>query len=104
MPDLMFMRRYAMNWRRLSLLFGLLLVASIMTPQRDAQTGIRFEMPKDDAKKDSKKKGAKPVAPNPAKVEVLNRQSAKIEKLADGDAVKLKVTLDKPAELAFVAS
>ena len=93
-----------MNQRYLRLFFGLLLTASILTPQSDAQDGIRYEMPKGDANKDSKKKVAKPVAPNPAKVEVLNRQSAKIETLADGDAVKLKVTSDKPAELAFVAS
>src|SRR5262249_6807793 len=97
-------RRRAMNQRYLRLFFGLLLTASILTPQSDAQDGIRYEMPKGDANKDSKKKAAKSVAPNPAKVEVLNRQSAKIETLADGDAVKLKVTLDKPSELAYVAS
>src|SRR5262245_23491317 len=103
-PDLISTRRCAMNRRCLSLLFGLLLAASILTPQRDAQDGIRFEMPKGDPKKDSNKKVGKPVAPNPATVEVLNRKSSKIESLADGDAVKLKVTLSKPSELAYVAS
>ncbi len=89
-----------MNRRRLSLIFGLLFAASILTPPSGAQDAIQFEMPKGDAKK----KVAKSVAPNPATVEVLNRQSAKIETLADGDVVRLKVTLDKPAELAHVAS
>src|SRR5215467_7639290 len=89
-----------MNRGCLSLLFGLWLAASILTPQSGAQVGVKFEMPQDDAKK----KGAKPVAPNPATVEVLNGKSGKIDSLIDGDAVKLKVTLDKPAELALVAS
>lgn len=93
-----------MNRRCFSLLFGLFfglpLAAWILTTQTDAQDGIRFEMPKEE----TKKKVAKPVAPNPARVEILNRQSSKIETLADGDLVKLKVTLDKPAELAYVAS
>jgi len=89
-----------MDRRRLSLLFGLLLAASILTPQGGAQEGVKFEMPKDDVKK----KAVKPAAPSPATVEVLNGQSARIETLADGDAVKLKVTLDKPVELAYVAS
>src|SRR5262245_46173569 len=93
-------RRCAMDRRRLSLLFGLLLAASILTPQSGAQDAIQFEMPRDDVKK----KGAKPVAPNPATVEVLNSQSARIETLVDGAAVRLKVTLDKPTELAHVAS
>src|SRR5262245_48488560 len=104
LPDKMSTRRCAMNRRFLSLLFGLLLAASILTPQRDAQDGIRFEMPKGDPKNDPKKKVGKSVAPNPATVEVLNRQSAKIETLADGDTVKLKVSLNKPSELAYVAS
>jgi pimeloyl-ACP methyl ester carboxylesterase len=85
---------------RLSLIFGLLLAASILTPPSGAQEGIKFEMPKDDAKK----KGAKPVATSPATLEVLNGQSAKIDSLTDGDAVKLKVTLEKATELALVAS
>jgi pimeloyl-ACP methyl ester carboxylesterase len=89
-----------MNRGCLSLLFGLLLAASILTPQGGAQDGIKFEMPKDDVKK----KVVKPAEPSPAAVEVLNGQSARIETLADGDAVKLKVTLDKPVELAYVAS
>src|SRR5262245_6431745 len=89
-----------MNRGRLSLIFGLLLVASILTTQSGAQEGIKFEMPKDDAKK----KGAKPVATSPATLEVLNGQSAKIDSLTDGDAVKLKVTLERAAELALVAS
>src|SRR4030095_15812935 len=103
-PDLISTRRCAMYRRRLSLLFGLFFAASILTPQGGAQDGIRFEMPKGDAKKDSKKKVAKPAAPNPATVEVWNRQSSKIDTLVDGDAVKLRVTLDKPSELAYVAS
>ena len=49
-----------MNRRRLfqalSLSFGLLLAASILTPQGGAQDGIQFEMPRDDVKK----KAAKP--------------------------------------------
>src|SRR6266542_2470401 len=57
-------------------------------------------MPKDDVKK----KVVKPAAPSPATVEMLNGQSARIDSLTDGDAVKLKVTLDKPVELAYVAS
>jgi pimeloyl-ACP methyl ester carboxylesterase len=85
---------------RLSLIFGLLLAASILTPPSGAQEGIKFEMPKDDAKK----KGAKPVATSPATLEVLNGQSAKIDSLTDGDAVKLKVTLEMATELALVAS
>src|SRR6266508_1410190 len=100
----MSIRRRAMNRRRLfqalSLLFGLLLAASILTPQGGAQEGIKFEMPKDDVKK----KVVKPAAPSPATVEMLNGQSARIDSLTDGDAVKLKVTLDKPVELAYVAS
>ena len=90
-----------MNRRYLSLFFGLLLAASILTPRGGAQDGIRFEAPKDEVKK---KKAAPAVAPNPATVEVLNRQSAKLDSLADGEAVKLKVNLDKPAELASVAA
>lgn len=89
-----------MNRRRLRLLFGLLLAASILTPHGGAQDGVRFEMPKDEVKK----KVAKPAVANPATFEVLNGQLAKIETLADGDAVRLKVTLDKPVELAHVAS
>src|SRR5499426_552472 len=89
-----------MNRGRLSLIFGLLLAASILTTQSGAQEGIKFEMPKDDAKK----KGAKPVATSPATLEVLNGQSAKIDSLTDGDAVKLKVTLERATELALVAS
>src|SRR5215813_12956633 len=85
-------RRCAMRQRRLSLphrlslLFGFLIAASILTPQSDAQ-----------------KKKAKPEPANPATVEILNRQSAKIDSLTDGDAVKLKVTLNQPTELAHVA-
>jgi pimeloyl-ACP methyl ester carboxylesterase len=93
-----------MNGRCLSLLFGLLfgllLAPSILTPQSGAQDAI-FYPPSPDP---PKKKGAKPVPPSPATVEVLNRQSSKIETLVDGDAVKLKVTLVKPSELAYVAS
>src|SRR5215468_11446451 len=99
-----FLRRRAMNRRRLfqalSLLFGSLLAASILTPQGGAQEGIKFEMPKDDVKR----KGVKRAAPSPATVEMFNGQSARIDSLTDGDAVKLKVTLDKPVELAHVAS
>jgi pimeloyl-ACP methyl ester carboxylesterase len=90
-----------MNRRYLSLFFGLLLITSILTPQGGAQDGVRFEAPKDEVKK---KKAAPSVAANPASVEVLNRQSAKMDSLTDGDMVKLKVNLDKPAELASVAS
>ncbi|MGH9938904.1 MAG: esterase/lipase family protein [Blastocatellia bacterium] len=89
-----------MNRRCLSLLFGLLLAASTLTPQSGAQDGIQFQMPQGEVKK----KSAKPVAPNPATVEVLNRQSARIDSLTDGDAVKLKVTLSQPSELAHVAA
>ena len=89
-----------MNRRCLSLLFGLLLAASTLTPQRGAQDAIQFQTPQGEVKK----KSAKPGAPNPATVEVLNRQSARIDSLTDGDAVKLKVTLNQPAELAHVAS
>ena len=68
-----------MNQRRLfqalSLSFGLLLAASILTPQGGAQDGIQFEMPRDDVKK----KAAKLAAASPATVEVLNGQSARIE-------------------------
>jgi pimeloyl-ACP methyl ester carboxylesterase len=87
-------------FQALSLSFGLLLAASILTPQGGAQQGIQFEMPKDDVKK----KTAKPAAPDPATVEVLNGQSARIDSLTDGDAVKLKVTLGKAVEMAYVAS
>ena len=89
-----------MNRGRLSQLFGLLLAASILTPQSGAQEGIKFEMPKDDAKK----KVAKPVATTPATLELLNGQSAKIDSMTDGDAVKLRVTLERPTDLALVAS
>jgi pimeloyl-ACP methyl ester carboxylesterase len=89
-----------MNRRYLPLIIGLLLVASILTPQSGAQDGIQFEMPKDNVKK----KVAKPVVTNSATLEVLNGQSAKIDSLTDGDAVKLKVTLERAAELAIVAS
>src|SRR5262249_17586355 len=88
------------SYQALSLLFGLLLAASVLTPQGGAQEGIKFEMPKDDVKK----KAVKHAAPSPATVEMLNGQSARIDSLTDGDAVKLKVTLDKPVELAYVAS
>ena len=93
-----------MNGRCLTLLFGLLLAASIQTPQSDAQKkdSILFYPPEGETKK-KVAKPAKSVPPNPATVEVLNRQSSKIETLADGDMVKLKVTLDKPSELAYVA-
>ena len=64
-----------MERRCLRPLIALFLAASILTPQIDAQDGIRFEMPKGE----TKKKGAKPVvAPNPATVEVLNSQSAMV--------------------------
>src|SRR5262245_25630728 len=98
------MRRCAMDRRRLfqalSLSFGLLLAASILTPQGGDQDGIKFEMPRDDVKK----KAPKLAAASPATVEVLNSQSAGIEALVDGDAVKLKVTLEKAVEMAYVAS
>jgi pimeloyl-ACP methyl ester carboxylesterase len=89
-----------MNRGRLSLLFGLLLAASILTPQSGAQSGIKFEMPKDDVKKNV----AKPVATTLATLEILNGQSSKIDSLIDGDAVKLKVMLERSSELALVAS
>jgi pimeloyl-ACP methyl ester carboxylesterase len=68
-------------------LFGLLVAISILTPQGEAQ-----------------RKKASPTPANPATVEVLNRQMTKIDSLTDGDAVKLKVTMNQPAELAHVAS
>jgi pimeloyl-ACP methyl ester carboxylesterase len=89
-----------MNRGRLSLLFGLLLAASILSPQSGAQDGIKFEMPKDEAKK----KDAKTVATTPATLEILNGQSSKIDSLVDGDAVKLKVMLERASDLALVAS
>src|SRR5262245_16331844 len=89
-----------MNRGWLSLLFGLLLAAWILTPQGGAQQGIQFEMPKDEVKK----KRAKPAPPSPATLEVLNGQSARLDSLIDGDAVKLKVTLERAVELAYVAS
>jgi pimeloyl-ACP methyl ester carboxylesterase len=89
-----------MNRGRLSLLFGLLLAASILSPQSGAQDGIKFEMPKDEAKK----KDAKPIATTPATLEILNGQSSKIDTLVDGDAVKLKVMLEMASDLALVAS
>src|SRR5687767_5688762 len=94
---LMYRRRL---FQALSLSFGLLLAASILTPQGGAQDGIQFEMPQDDVKK----KAAKPAAASPATVEVLNGQSARIDSIVDGDAVKLKITLEKAVELAYVAS
>ncbi len=93
-----------MNRRRFFVLFALLIAVSFLTSQSGAQDSIKFEMPKDDTKKDARKKDAEPVAPNPATVEVLNRQSAKIDSLVDGDAVKLRVTLERAADLALVAS
>jgi pimeloyl-ACP methyl ester carboxylesterase len=89
-----------MNRRRIPLLIGLLLAASILTPQGGAQDGIRFEMPKDEVKK----KVGKPAAASPATLEILNGQSARIDSLIDGDVVKLKVTLESAVELAHVAS
>jgi len=89
-----------MNRGCLSLFFGLLLAASILTPHSGAQDGIKFEMPTDDVNK----KAAKPAALSPATLEVLNGQSARIETLADGDVVKLKVKLEKAVEMAHVAS
>lgn len=68
-------------------LFGLLVAISILTPHSEAQ-----------------RKNAKPTPANPATVEVLNHQMTRIDSLTDGDAVKLKVTLNQPAELAHVAS
>jgi pimeloyl-ACP methyl ester carboxylesterase len=88
-----------MNRGSLSLFFGLLLAASILTPQSGAQQGIQFEMPRDE----TQKKNAKTVVSYSATLEVLNGRSAKVESLADGDAVKLKVTLDRPTDLAHVA-
>ncbi|MGE0128697.1 MAG: esterase/lipase family protein [Blastocatellales bacterium] len=77
------------SFLRLSLPVGLLIVLLLFIPQGEAQ-----------------KKSAKPTPTpaNPATVEVLNRQSAKIDSLTDGDVVKLKVTLNQPADLAYVAS
>jgi pimeloyl-ACP methyl ester carboxylesterase len=93
-----------MSQRRLSriigLLLGLFLAASTLTSQSGAQDGIRFEMPVDGPKT----KGAKPVATIPATLEILNGESAKMESLTDGDAVKLKVTLEGPSALACVAT
>ena len=88
-----------MNRGFLSLFFGLLLAASILTPQSGAQQGVQFEMPRDEPQK----KNAKTVVSYSATLEVLNGQSAKIESLVDGDAVKLKVTMDRPTDLAHVA-
>lgn len=80
-----------MNRRRslqlLSLFFGFIAAASILTLQGEAQ-----------------RKKPEPTPANPATVEVLNRQSAKIDSLTDGDSVKLKVALNQPANLAYVAS
>ncbi|MGH9768318.1 MAG: esterase/lipase family protein [Blastocatellia bacterium] len=80
-------RRHLFQPHHLSSLFGFLIAALIVTPPGAAQ-----------------KKDAKPAAPNPATVEILNRQAAKLDSLTDGDAVKLKVTLNQPVELAHVAS
>ena len=91
-----------MHRRCLYLLFGLFLAASTLTPHSGAQDGIRFEMPKDGPIKDKEK--AKPVPAVQATLEILNAGSAKIESLTDGDAVKMKVTLENPAPLACVAS
>src|SRR5262245_19169543 len=99
-PDLMSIRRCAMDRRRLSLLFGLFFAASILTPQGGAQEGIKFEMPTDDVKK----RVVKSAAPSPATVEMLNFQSARSDSLTDGDALKLNVALDKPGVLPYVAS
>jgi pimeloyl-ACP methyl ester carboxylesterase len=57
-------------------------------------------MPKDDVKKNV----AKPVATTLATLEIMNGQSSKIDSLIDGDAVKLKVMLERSSELALVAS
>src|SRR5690349_6853457 len=89
-----------MNRRCLYLLFGLFFAASILTPQSGAQDGIRFEMPSDGPVKEKAKK-APTVS---ATLEILNGQSTKIESLTDGDAVKMKVTLENPTPLACVAS
>lgn len=89
-----------MNRRCLSLLLGLFLAASTLTSRSGAQDGIRFEMPSDGPTKQS----PKAVATVPATFEILNGQSAKIESLTDGDAVKLKVTLATPTALACVAT
>jgi pimeloyl-ACP methyl ester carboxylesterase len=86
--------------RIIGLLLGLFLAVLTLTPRSGAQDGIRFEMPKDEPKS----KGAKPVATIPATLEILNGQSAKMESLTDGDAVKLKVTLEAATALACVAT
>jgi pimeloyl-ACP methyl ester carboxylesterase len=86
--------------RFLSLSLGLFLAASILAPRSGAQDGIRFEMPKDGPVKEK----AKPVPTAQATLEILDGQSAKIDSLIDGDAVKMKVTLETPAPLACVAS
>jgi pimeloyl-ACP methyl ester carboxylesterase len=91
--------RFNMNRRCLSLLLGLFLAASTMTPRGGAQQGIQFEMPQDGPKKQV----AKNVPTVPAALEVFNGQSAKISSLADGDTVKLKATLQSPTDLACVA-
>ncbi len=80
-------RRHLFQLSRFPQLFGFLVIASILTPQGVAQ-----------------KKDAEPVEPNPATVEVINRQSVKLDSLTDGDMVRLKVTLNQPTELANVAS
>jgi pimeloyl-ACP methyl ester carboxylesterase len=86
--------------RCLSLLLGLFFAASILTPRIGAQDGIKFEMPTDGPVKEKAKK-----APTvQATMEILNGQSAKIDSLTDGDAVKLKVTLEAVTPLACVAT
>src|SRR5215475_6024984 len=91
--------RFYMNRRCLSLLLGLFLAVLTLTPRGGAQQGIQFEMPQDGPKKQD----VKNVPTVPAALEVLNGQSAKISSLADGDKVKLKVTLESPTALACVA-
>jgi pimeloyl-ACP methyl ester carboxylesterase len=52
----------------------------------------------------AQKKKPAPTPANPATLEVLNRQGTKVDSLIDGDVVKLRVTLNQPAQLANVAS
>lgn len=88
-----------MDWRHLRpiVLFSFVL---FLAPQICAQN-VHFEQPQEEV---VKKKPVKHLPPGPAKLEVLNGQSTKVDSLIDGDVVKLKVTIDKPYELANVAS
>ncbi|HEY6402709.1 MAG TPA: alpha/beta fold hydrolase, partial [Blastocatellia bacterium] len=73
---------------------------SILTPRIGAQDGIKFEMPSDGPVKQKAIKA--PVVQ--ATLEILDGQSAKIDSLIDGNAVKLKVTLEAATPLACVAT